>query len=145
MNERQGILSTWPKSPVPWECTWAWPLPEPYSPQRSILGPWGNMLSYWVSCHWSGKQMSALSAGDNRPSLARGSRAGRWSGCHLGSTHVVTDLPTWRTLSQVWGRSFQINSTSLPSHSSSFLYKCFLAETWMKARGWQMCKTVKKQ
>lgn len=111
-------------------------LTSAWTSQSTEQHPW-TMGEYALSDSWSGRQMSALSTWDNGPS--RGSGAGRQSECHLGSIHVaslpeelspesLSDLLTWRTLSQVWGRCFRMNSTSLPSHGS-FLYKCFLAET----------------
>lgn len=54
--------------------------------------PWtrGKYALLPVSCHWSGKQISALSTRDNTSSLARGCWAGRQSECHAVRIHVVT-------------------------------------------------------
>lgn len=116
------------RSPMPWECMETWSLPglQPKTRRQSISpGPGGNMLTYWLSSHRSGKQMSALSARDNTPCLA--SLEKLFQG-HC-SIHLASVLLTQKAPSKVWERSPGMNSTSLPSHSDSYLYKCFLAET----------------
>ena len=127
MNKRQKVLDTPPRSPVPWQWVEDLCLNLTVPKQETKQHPWttGKYATYQLCSHGCGKQMRALSTWDNTAFFAY---LGKISQVHC-STHLASVLFTWKALFKVWGTCPGPNSTSLPSHGNSYLYKCFLVET----------------
>ena len=102
-------------------------LPEPHSPKagdKASSSDQGKYATYQLWSRGCRKQMRALSTWDNTAFFAY---LGEISQVHC-STHLASVQFTGKALFKVWGTCPGTNSTSLPSHGNSYLYKCFLVE-----------------
>ena len=130
MSKRQKVLDTPSRSPMPWELVEDLCLNLTVPKQETKQHPWttGKYAAYQLCSRGCGKQMRALSTWDSTAFFVC---LGNISQVHC-STHLASVLFTWKVLFKVWGTCPGTNSTPLPSHGNSYLYKCFLVENEYK-------------